>query len=55
MTTKSLEEINAELAELSQEEYEARIMQQYNEFLEEMHYLNECNQYESDLENDSLD
>lgn len=47
---RSLEEINAELEELAQAEREDRIAEQYEEFMEEMYYWLECEQWERDME-----
>lgn len=47
---KSLEEVNAELELLAAAEREELITQQYEDFLEQMYYWLECEQWERDME-----
>lgn len=44
------EEVNILLQNLADEANEERIAQQYDEFLEEMYYCLECEQWERDME-----
>lgn len=54
---KTIDEINLELQEAAQEEREILLEAEYQLFVEEMHYLLTCEQWERDMEfyNDSLD
>ena len=50
MMTKDISEINAMLDEAAQELYEEHLEQQYQDFLEEMYYYWDCEQWDIELE-----
>lgn len=50
MTQEDIDDINMMLEEASRELYDERIEQQYQDFLEELYYYWECEQWDKELE-----